>query len=340
VDVRRTSLEHWDFPRGTASSLLMVTFAERDGVTPADLLAGTGLTLEMLRDPRREITAHQELLVAERVVTTLDRPALGLAVGLTYPASTFGIFGYAALTSPTLRAAIEFGLRYYELSFGFCLPTVELGDEQVRLTLADPALPEPLSHFLIERDLASIYRWTGDLVGPVPLDDVTFSFTVPDSDAYEAALGVRPVFGQPQTTTTFTASILDEPLPQANEVTVVAAEEACRAMVAERRSRTGIAHDVRDCLVTASGPPPAIDEVARLLNTSERTLRRRLAEEGTSYRGLLSEVRLTLAEQMLATGALSVEDVAIRLGYSEATPFIAAFKRWTGVTPARWQRRS
>ncbi|HET7688741.1 MAG TPA: AraC family transcriptional regulator [Nocardioidaceae bacterium] len=339
MDVRRTHLEHWDFPRGTASSLLMVSFAEREGVAPEALLAGTGLSLQTLRDPRREITAHQELQVAERLVAELDRPALGIAVGLTYPASTFGIFGYAALTSPTLRAAIEFGLRYYELSFGFCLPTVELGEEQVRLTLADPGLPEPLSHFLIERDLASIYRWTVDLVGAVPLDEVAFSFTSQDEAAYEAALGLRPSFGHARTSTTFTAAILDQPLPQANEVTVLSAEDACRAMLAERRSRTGIAHDVRDCLVSASGPPPTIDEVARLLNTSERTLRRHLAEEGTSYRALLGEVRLTLAEQMLATGALSVEDVAIRLGYAEATPFIAAFKKWTGVTPARWQRR-
>jgi AraC-like DNA-binding protein len=41
---------------------------------------------------------------------------------------------------------------------------------------------------------------------------------------------------------------------------------------------------------------------------------------------------------LLGTGALSVEDVALRLGYAEATSFIAAFKRWTGITPARYQR--
>ena len=79
-------------------------------------------------------------------------------------------------------------------------------------------------------------------------------------------------------------------------------------------------------------------DVARQLSTSERTLRRRLADEGTSYRALLAEVRLTLAEDA-GDGALSVEDVALRLGYAEATPFIAAFRRWTGTTPARWQRR-
>jgi AraC-like DNA-binding protein len=145
-------------------------------------------------------------------------------------------------------------------------------------------------------------------------------------------------FGQPTTSASFSAAVLDQPLPQANEVTVAAAQESCRSLVTARRRRTGIAHDVRELLVTVDGPAPSIEEVAVDLAMSERTLRRRLDDAGTSYRSLLGEVRQTLAEQMLATGALSVEDVAIRLGYAEATPFIAAFKRWTGVTPARWQR--
>jgi len=315
----------------------MVAYAEREGVPADQLLEGTGLTIELLRDPRGEVTAHQELAVAERLVAALDRPALGLAVGSGYPVSAFGIFGYAAITSPTLRDAIEFGLRYYELSFGFCLPTVEFGEESVRLSLAEPALPAAVSRFLLERDLASIYRWLTDLVGPVPLDDVALSFDVDDSATYASLLGVEPTFGQPVTTATFSAAFLEQPLPQANELTVASAEDACRTLLSERRRRTGIAHDVRELLVSASGPPPSIDVVAAELSMSERTLRRRLGDGGTSYRALLAEVRLTLAEQMLSTGALSVDDVALRLGYAEATPFIAAFKRWTGATPARWQ---
>jgi AraC-like DNA-binding protein len=63
-----------------------------------------------------------------------------------------------------------------------------------------------------------------------------------------------------------------------------------------------------------------------------------LEEAGTSYRALLDEVRRALAEELLVATPLSVDDVAIRLGYAEATPFIYAFKRWTGVTPAAYRR--
>ena len=108
--------------------------------------------------------------------------------------------------------------------------------------------------------------------------------------------------------------------------------------MAYSRARTGVAQQVR-VLITqrlAEGAPMAT--VAGDLGMTERTLRRRLGVEGTSYRALLEEVRESLAAEMLATGRLAVEDVALRLGYAEASSFIAAFRRWTGRTPTAWQR--
>jgi AraC-like DNA-binding protein len=70
---------------------------------------------------------------------------------------------------------------------------------------------------------------------------------------------------------------------------------------------------------------------------SSRTLRRRLDEEGTSFRSLLEEVRQALAEELLATGGLSLEEIAERLGYGEVSNFIHAFKRWKGVPPRQYR---
>jgi AraC-like DNA-binding protein len=81
-----------------------------------------------------------------------------------------------------------------------------------------------------------------------------------------------------------------------------------------------------------------MEDVADALGLSTRTLRRRLADEDASYQGVLDEVRESLAERMLATGRLTVEDVAQRLGYAEASSFIHAFKRWKGTTPAAYVR--
>jgi AraC-like DNA-binding protein len=122
----------------------------------------------------------------------------------------------------------------------------------------------------------------------------------------------------------------------------------CRDVVSRRRGRDGITEQVRVRITQAlarpasgaGGPADAgMPAVAAALSMSERTLRRRLAAAGTRYQVLLDEVRQALAEEMLETGMLSVEDVAQRLGYAESSSFIHAFKRWRGETPARFRRR-
>ena len=81
-----------------------------------------------------------------------------------------------------------------------------------------------------------------------------------------------------------------------------------------------------------------MEQVASRLGMSSRTLRRRLDEEGSHFRQLLDEVRQALAEELLATGGLTLEEIAERLGYGEVSNFIHSFKRWKGVAPRRFQR--
>ena len=78
--------------------------------------------------------------------------------------------------------------------------------------------------------------------------------------------------------------------------------------------------------------------IADELHIDPRTLRRRLVEEGTSFRELLVEVRRDRAEQMLATN-VSIETMARRLGYAETASFTHAFTRWSGLSPSQFRRR-
>ena len=80
-------------------------------------------------------------------------------------------------------------------------------------------------------------------------------------------------------------------------------------------------------------PMPDMEEVANALHLTVRTLRRRLREEATSFAQLRDEVRMALAEALLAGPRLSMEQIADRLGYADATSFISAFKRCRGRTP-------
>ena len=78
---------------------------------------------------------------------------------------------------------------------------------------------------------------------------------------------------------------------------------------------------------------PEVAAVARSLATSERSLQRRLQEEGTSFREVVDDARKQLAVGYLGDRRLAVSEVAYLLGYSEAGAFVRAFKRWTGKTP-------
>ena len=131
----------------------------------------------------------------------------------------------------------------------------------------------------------------------------------------------------------FDVAGLARPLSRSDPAALAVSEAVCRDVVGRRRERTGLGGQVR-VLVTqqlASGAPMAA--IADRLGVSERTLRRRLAADGTGYQRLLDEVRSSLAAELIGTGRLSVEEIALRLGYAEASSFIAAHRRWTGETP-------
>ncbi len=341
------AIRDWDFPRGMASVALMVGYAREYGVPPEVMLRGTALTERTLADPDAQIDARTELAVIRNLVRALgtERPALGVEVGRRYHITTFGIFGFACVSSPTLGETIDFALRYLELSFTFCLPVTRWEPGQFVADIRDELVPPDVRRFLVERDVLAMHQVMSDLLGrPLVLLRAEFDYPEPEyAGRLAEIIGVRPRFGQPQNLFALDPAVLEQPLPQANEYTWAMCLAQCRELVHRRRARTGIAAEVRMRLVPRGGvdgyaAPLGIDAVARDLNMSTRTLRRHLDAVGTSYRALLDEVRRTLAEEMLTATPLSVSDVAIRLGYAEASTFIYAFKRWTGTTPASYRR--
>ncbi|MFC7571361.1 helix-turn-helix transcriptional regulator [Klenkia terrae] len=96
---------------------------------------------------------------------------------------------------------------------------------------------------------------------------------------------------------------------------------------------------MRDLLVHTGGRILGQEEVAAELHVSVRTLRRMLEDDGTTFRAIVEQTREHLAEELLVTAGLSVEQVARRLGYTDASTFVHAFRRWKGISPGRWKER-
>jgi len=327
--------------RSPASVRLLIELGADHGVGAARCLEGTGLRAGDLTRADTELEADQELRVIRNLVRALpDVPGLGLEAGTRYHLTTHGIWGFALVSSPDLRSAIGFGLRYLDLTFAFNRIRLEEAPREARMILDDGAIPEDLRRFLIEREGASIMTLQRDMFSSaIPLIRVEASYPAPPyAELYEPIFGVRPRFGAQGNRAVFDAALLDLPLPQANELTARVCEDQCRALLERRTARTGTARRVREQLIRTSGGIPGMEEVARALRLSPRTLRRRLEHEGTSFRALVEEVRMALAEEFLSNHAMTVEEIAARLGYAEAASFTRAFARRRGAPPGRFRR--
>lgn len=319
---------------------LLVDYAVTRGLRMPDILRGTGIGEQQLQDPSGEITLAQELTLLRNVVDGVhDEPGLGLMAGLLCHPPSFGVLGFAVMSSPTLRHAADIGVRYADLWFTIARHAlVEHGDE-LWLVRDDSGVPPELRRFTLERDFSAIATIQQDLV-PMRVPTLRVEVTVEPHPVYEmfaTMLGVDKItFGAPRSLMAWHRSTLDVALPQSNVATARFYEQQCADIMQRRRSRGGVSGRVRELLIRHGGVTDQA-RVAADLDVSVRTLRRRLADEGTTFRELSNETVGMLAEELLVAG-LTVENVAERLGYSSVSAFTSAFRSWKGQPPGHFAR--
>ncbi|MGK8522418.1 AraC family transcriptional regulator [Nocardia asteroides] len=328
-----------NMPRSSASAAILVRLGLEYGMTIAQCLDGSGVVPPVLDDPRGEIRAAQELRIVQNLLTHLGHvPGLGLAAGRRYSLTAHGIWAFAVLTSRTVRQAVRIGIDHMDIAYSFARWRIQDDSAGATVTIDYSSVPDELRQFLLERDLAELITLDREVFGvTIPPSAVELACPAPDyAPELTELLGAAPAFDAPLTRFTLTADILDLPMPQANPRLAALAGQEAADIMQRRRQRDGVAARVRAALLT-HGVATTQDDIAADLRMSVRTLRRRLDAEGTSYRDLVAETRHMLAEELLTIGA-TVDEVARRLGYADASAFTHAFTRWTGTTPGRFAR--
>jgi AraC-like DNA-binding protein len=126
---------------------------------------------------------------------------------------------------------------------------------------------------------------------------------------------------------------LDQPLSTADAQALENAAALCQAELDKITHQESLTARIQRSLLACSGTLPSLQTSARLLHMSPRTLHRRLETEGSSYRAIVEQVRHRLAMQHMRNPALSLQEIAYRLGYTDQANFRRAFKRWEGVAP-------
>ena len=159
----------------------------------------------------------------------------------------------------------------------------------------------------------------------------------PDYLARFAHLLPRIRFEQPLLRVRFRAALLAQPLRSADPGALSLLRDACERQLSELGFAQPLAERVRRLARDADGFR-SIDEVARALSLSTRTLKRKLAMSGQTFSALVETERRAEALSLLERTELPLDDIVQRLGYSTSPNFVRAFRRWTGQTPAAYRK--
>jgi len=327
--------------RTTSSSwaLSIVQALELDGLDCQDLFVKLGLDYSALNDPDARFAQDGMTRLWQRAVEITGNPAIGLNLAKVMRPGAMHVVGYALMSSSTLRDSFQRLVRYQriiaegaDLQFGST-------NRGALLTLAIHGDQLPPARQSADGSLASTLAFCRWLTGK-PLVPIEVYFQGPppaDIEPYEAAFEAPLRFNAEYHGMLMRHVDMDIALPTANAELAQLHDRFAGDYLA-RFSDSRVTHQARQviCRLLPQGEPRR-ETVAQSLHLSERSLQRRLDEEGTSFQQLLDNTRRTLAEKYLARADLALLEVAYLLGFADPSNFFRAFKRWFAMTPGEYR---
>jgi AraC-like DNA-binding protein len=315
----------------------VVAELEGQGIDPTEVLDGTGLAAPQLSRHTTRVSYRQLDQVIRNALRLSGDPALALRAGQRMHITAYGMYGYALLSSATHAEARDFAVRYMRVIGPFCECTLSLDEETVCIAFEPTHWPNPtddVHRFAVEFALAAHLTATRDRVGShFAFSRIVLDFPPPPHAELYAKIFECPILFQ-QPSCRYEHRHNDQAVKLADPRTHAMAREMCEQLLEEINRTGGIAADIRRILIEQPGRYPSIETIAEKLEMYPRALRRKLEAEGTSYRDLLAEVRMRLAIEYLRKTQMTNEEIAGRLGYSDAANFRHAFIRWTGKSPS------
>jgi AraC-like DNA-binding protein len=318
------------------------SYLSAQGMDPEAVFARAGLAW-IEQHPQRAadllVLSDQFSQLWEALALAAGDPLIGFRISASDPLSWLGVLGHLMLASPTLRQAGDNLMRYMPLVSPVVRPTIEsrLDRMRVGLNLVGGARPVPQQRYDFTWNLLlATLRFVGARPDLKPVL-VEYAYPAPAAlDAYGAQFGCPVRFNAPANALEFANADISAPIPTANPLVA----EGLLRMLDERLAQAehaSFAARVREMLPAMIDAGGALrDAVARRLAISERTLQRRLADEGTDFSTLLDEVRRTLAQQYLGSDRISVKNLSYKLGFSDPSAFHRACLRWFGKAPGEF----
>jgi AraC-like DNA-binding protein len=312
------------------------------GIAPDRILRGTGLSEPWLKDENALITPAQYLTIVNHALDESGDPALALHLGQHSNLGELGIWGYAIISSPTLGEANRVALQFWELQGA--LVTLSYKKEKDCSTWEiSPAFPMDSLRiwiFAVEELLATFFSGTDFLSNQDP-HAAEIHLTYPDpghGDLYREMFKCPVYFEREKDLFRVSLPFEDLPTAMGNPRLAAICKQQCQELLAKLKGSDELIGAIRDAIIASLGQFPHLQEIAGQLAMSPRTLRRRLQERNTTYQHILDEIRYELAKEYIITTSLSVDQIASRIGFSEATTLRRAFKKWAGLNIKEFRR--
>jgi AraC-like DNA-binding protein len=316
----------------------LILFLEEHRIDVDPLLHAAEIPRFALEEPSSAIRLDQEITFTRLALRRLGIPEAGLLVGRRYNAPMFGLLGLAASSAPTLLEMQRTLLGHPQLAWGMFETTLwREGDDAV--LRAEPSVDTgDCTAFFMERDTAcavTLFRDAVDRSASPKL--VRFRHAPPrDTAPYREFFGCEVLFHQAVNESRYAAAAWSLRPRLANEMSWRFFENQCRRL-GESLARPIDFADLTRSRLRSATPIPSLLELAANLSLTPRTLQRKLRAEGSSFASLLREVRLERSAELIERGGLRMEEIAWRLGFSDAVAFSRAFKQWTGAAPTHYR---
>ena len=329
--------------RGEQIDLIKVLrhHVEQAGGSMDQLLSMSGLEQIPGKGERAQQEAAIVAMLQSAIELTKD-PALPLRLGRNFDIGNMGTFGFAVMSCADFGDCLRLMTRYQKTvgaGPGWRVIDQDQNPEKGMLVRMIITLGSSEQRRVVSELIFSQFCTAIEFLISGPLDGAELHLNYPPpshSIEYQRLISVRVKFNQPYCQLLFPRQLLNRHVRTANPASHVIFLQQCEELLHNLNKVENTSAAVRRLLLQSAGFPN-ICQVAESLHVSERTLRRRLNGESSSFRALTEEIKHTLAQEYLLNTDITVSEIAHLLNYTEAVNFRQAFMRWQGVTPGQYR---
>ncbi|MBU0801580.1 MAG: AraC family transcriptional regulator [Alphaproteobacteria bacterium] len=332
----------------TSTVLGTVTFGleeliEQQGGESSVVLLKSGLQSQSYKKPNHPISLQAFCNSMHEAAHSTGNEHFGLSFGATFKPEGLGVFGYQAITAPTLRDALNSMVENFDvfqknslLKFsnkqGICTLEYRLLDGNIMDRRQDAEVTIGMLYNILTRCLGE--NWS-------PLEIQFQHPALVNADLHREAYHCNVTFQRASNFIFFRESCLDCPMPNADPILHDVILDTMTRLSSHQEQKLTVAQRVKSEIIDLlpSGNM-SLEQIAQRLFKSTRSLQRQLTEEQSSYATLLDEARHELADYYLSYDQITLSEVAFRLGYSELSAFTRAFIRWKSMSPSQWRQKS